>query len=262
MDTFDQLRIDTPEQVALELPIAGVGSRFLAIAVDTLVQAVAGILAIVLLSVALPALLRYFPATVAIGPVLGPALLVLFFFCLYWGYFAFFEILWSGQTPGKRLAQIRVIKDSGSPIDPTAALIRNLLRAIDLLPAIYAAGVVCMIFDRNSRRIGDLVAGTVVVHDHAAEGIATAWSPAAPAATATAPFSVNVSLNPDEILLIETFLERRFSLDTGVRRATATRIAGVIQARAQLPPVSGQDVEDYLESIARQARDAGRMRRV
>ena len=259
MDAFEQLRIDTPEQVALELPVAGVGSRFLAIAVDTLVQAVAAFLALLILGFGLPRLLRLLPAAFNLGPVLGPALLILFFFGLYWGYFAFFEILWTGQTPGKRAAGIRVIKDTGSPIDASAALIRNLLRAIDLLPALYVAGLVTMILDRQSRRIGDFVAGTVVVHDHVAESVTTAWSPTA-AVAAAAPFAGNVTLSADEIVLIETFLERRISLERDVRRATAIRIATVIQTRAQLPPVVGQNVEDYLESIARQARDAGRLR--
>ncbi|HMB80397.1 MAG TPA: RDD family protein, partial [Vicinamibacterales bacterium] len=112
MQSDQRLRIDTPEQIPLELSLAGIGSRFLAVAVDTVLQAalsVAGVLAFMVGPgiAGLPALFRQ----------VGPALGILFLFCVYWGYFAFFEILWSGRTPGKRIAGIRVIKDSGRPIN-------------------------------------------------------------------------------------------------------------------------------------------------
>src|SRR5689334_7298420 len=103
----DELRIDTPEQVALELPIAGVGSRFLAIVVDTLLQGVLYLLVILLFGAFGPALIG--GASPFVGNVLF-ALALLGLFCIYWGYFAIFEIAWRGQTPGKRVARIRVIR--------------------------------------------------------------------------------------------------------------------------------------------------------
>src|SRR5580692_10517370 len=114
----ERLTIDTPEQVGLELPVAGPGSRFLAVAVDTLLQFAlyAGVAVAVAIaarsSVRLPGFLRQAP----------PAVAILIVFCIYWGYFALFEILWSGRTPGKRVAGIRVIKESGRPITVFEAL--------------------------------------------------------------------------------------------------------------------------------------------
>jgi len=167
----EQLRIDTPEQIALELSVAGIGSRFLAIAVDTVLQLflyIAGFVAFVAFQ--LPA------ALLPSMGLFGPALAILFTFCVYWGYFAFFEILWSGRTPGKRLAGIRVIKDTGRPINAFEAIGRNVLRAIDFLPAMYAIGIVCMMLNRNSRRLGDFVAGTIVVHDKQTEDVRPDWN--------------------------------------------------------------------------------------
>jgi uncharacterized RDD family membrane protein YckC len=162
--TTEQLTIDTPEQVALELPIAGIGSRFLALAVDTLVQFF--LYLIIAIALVVLASARVLTPAGSWGTI-GAAIAVLLMFVIYWGYFSLFEIFWHGQTPGKRAAGVRVIKDTGRPADVTAVLLRNFLRVIDFLPAMYATGLICMALNRHSRRLGDFVAGTVVVHDRA-----------------------------------------------------------------------------------------------
>src|SRR5579862_4076140 len=86
-------------------------------------------------------------------------------FCINWGYYAIFEALWKGQTPGKRWAGIRVIKDSGRPINAFEAIARNLVRAVDFLPLFYGVGVITMLLNAKNRRLGDYVAGTLVVHE-------------------------------------------------------------------------------------------------
>jgi len=161
MVTSERLTIDTPEQVVLELPLAGLGSRFLALAIDTVVQAI--LYSVLILILVLSTLLSLFP--VSVGSSWALALAVFVVFCVYWGYFAAFEVAWHGQTPGKRMAGIRVIKDSGRPADVPALVLRNFLRAVDILPGMYGVGSVCMLITRDSRRVGDLVAGTVVVVD-------------------------------------------------------------------------------------------------
>ena len=160
MHPDERVRIETPEQVALELPIAGIGSRFLAVAIDTLLQialAIGTVLALGYGARMLPdAVPRFFT-------LLGPAAAILVLFCIYWGYFAFFEIIWSGRTPGKRLAHVRVVKESGRAMTAYDAIARNVLRAVDFLPVMYGVGVLVMMLNRQSRRIGDYVAGTIVV---------------------------------------------------------------------------------------------------
>ena len=130
MDSIDQLKIDTPEQIALELPLAGIGSRFLAIAIDTLIQTALYLIVglIVILTLPVDSMFTFLPR------LIGPALAVFLIFAIYWGYFAIFEALWKGQTPGKRFAGIRVIKESGRPINAFEAVGRNLMRAVDVLP--------------------------------------------------------------------------------------------------------------------------------
>ncbi len=254
MTSGDELRIETPEQVALALPIAGVGSRFLAIVVDTVLQAVLYLLILTVVGTAL----AFMPGRVGGGwGAVLPAIAVLGLFCIYWGYFAIFETTWRGQTPGKRIAKIRVIRESGRPIDATAAILRNLVRVVDFLPGMYGVGVVTMLLNRSSRRLGDFVAGTVVVHEQEAESIAPGWT-ASPRSKGLTSQSVHIT--DAELVLIETYLERRWNFSDSVRDRTARQIADRIKGRASLSPEPGQSIDDFLESVAGQARDVGRLR--
>lgn len=252
MDSFDQLNIDTPEQIALELPLAGIGSRFLAIAIDTLIQCalylIAGILFFLVLGLG-ASVLWFVPGTV------GPALGIFVLFAIYWGYFAIFEVLWKGQTPGKRFAGIRVIKESGRPINAVEAIGRNLMRAVDILPGIYGVGVVCMMCNQQSRRLGDFVAGTVVVHEKARDEVRPSWSTVADAGSAITGYD---RVTAEELVLVETYLSRRWELDPEVRLATAIQIAERIKAKTGTEPQAHQHVDDFLEESARKIRDSGR----
>jgi len=98
------------------------------------------------------------------------------------GYFMVFEILWNGQTPGKRLVGLRVIRESGYPIRPVDAVIRNLVRIVDWLPLVYGVGVLVMLLNQRSRRLGDFASGTIVVREAAWPAVAFA-----PPAAAVAP---------------------------------------------------------------------------
>ena len=104
------------------------------------------------------------------------AILIFGFFVLFYGYFILFEAIWNGQTPGKRLTRIRVIKDSGQPITAIDAVARNVLRIIDQLPAGYGIGVLCAWISPQSKRLGDYVAGTVVIHEKPSESVSPDWS--------------------------------------------------------------------------------------
>jgi uncharacterized RDD family membrane protein YckC len=255
MGPDDSLQIETPEQIALELPLAGIGSRFLAVALDSVLQGVLYFVAFLLMSAM--ATLSTYRFLAWIPENWAAALVILFFFCIYWGYFAIFEIFMHGQTPGKRLAGIRVIKDTGRPANAVEVIGRNLMRVVDWLPGAYATGLVCMMVSPQHRRVGDYVAGTVVVHVHAVSEVKPDWN-LAPEDGPPNPLAAHIS--GDELVLIESFLHRRNDLDAAVRTRTAEQIIELVRRRTGLHPEAGQWHEDFLEKVARQVREGARFR--
>ena len=251
MDLSDKLTIETPEQIALEFPLAGIGSRFLAFFYDSLLQFIAALVALIGSSLLLPDLGRHWPSAWN----WSAALFVFAGFCLYWGYFAFFETVWKGQTPGKRHAGIRVIHETGRAISVFEAVTRNFMRVIDSLPGKYGVACITMFLDSRNRRLGDMVAGTVVVHERKDEGQEPLWQSAnTNGAAVSANLAVKLSLQ--EFQLIEVFLARRLDLTTEVRRDSAQRIAQRIGEKLGIAAgLRGPD-EDFLESVVRQFRDS------
>jgi uncharacterized RDD family membrane protein YckC len=250
LNPTDKLLIDTPEQIALELPLAGIGSRSLALVVDSLLQFGAIILILLLLLLAKLSDTQLFSGIGAIVFALVP-------FLIQWGYFTLFEIFWNGQTPGKQVAQIRVIKESGRPITIVEAIARNLVRTIDMLPGVYAVGLICMLANKRNKRLGDYVAGTVVVHEKTIEKVSTIWNSQSTPANAD---PQAIKLSPEELVLIETYLNRRSEFDSEVRKKTAAQITALIKNRKGLEPAEGQSADNFLETVARQARESARYR--
>jgi len=251
-ENLDKLIIDTPEQVQLEFPLAGVGSRFLALFVDSLIQ----VIAVVLLLIGLAVL----SAGAAFSREFNKWVLAVYFligFLLYWGYFAIFESIWKGQTPGKRQAGIRVIRDSGREITAREAIGRNLMRAIDFLPGIYAVGILSIFVSPQNKRLGDYVAGTVVVHDRAPEESQPFWNTREDAEAA---FVGIEKVTPEEIQMVETFLLRRLDLPLPVRQQSAKRIADHLLTKVEAPEEQKRDLENFLELVVRQFRKSARYR--
>ncbi len=146
LDTYRE--VVTPEGVLLQLPAAGPLPRAMAWLVDLGVR----VAVLVLMSIPL-ALLDTF----------GSGLYLVLMFLVYWAYPIVCEALW-GRTLGKRALGLRVLSRDGAPVGWMASITRNLLRTVDMLPFGYALGLVSSLFDPHGRRLGDLVAGTVVVH--------------------------------------------------------------------------------------------------
>jgi uncharacterized RDD family membrane protein YckC len=243
----DKLTIETPEQTSLEFPLAGIGSRFLALALDTLIQSTAGVLLVLLALVSFSGMREIWRG----GLTWLAALLWLVAFCLYFGYFAAFEALWNGRTPGKRITRLRVIQESGRPITVYQAIARNLLRIVDQLPGFYAVGILTALLNRQNKRLGDYVAGTVVVHEKPFEEVQAAWSvpERAPAARYNA-----ARLGAEELQLIETFLQRRVHLSAEVRSQMARQIAERLGQRLDVPPEQRPSAEAFLEALAQERR--------
>jgi uncharacterized RDD family membrane protein YckC len=247
----DKITIETPEQITLEFALAGIGSRFLALTLDTLLQGVLYLI-VVLIAVFIP------PR--ALGWISGawlPAIAIFLVFCIYWGYFAAFEILWRGQTPGKRVVGIRVVKDSGRPINAIEGIGRNLMRAVDGF-LLYAVGLVCMMISRQNRRLGDYVAGTLVVHDKKTAEVKPDWDLASSAIATSSPELGQLS--EEDLVVIETYLHRRLDIDPMVRVNTAIRVSGLVERKTGLQRRHDQSDDDFLETIARETRDQARFR--
>jgi uncharacterized RDD family membrane protein YckC len=248
----DKLTIDTPEQVHLEFVLAGIGSRFMAAFLDAVIEL------IVYLIVIFSALLGSWKIYDTSRSIWIQAILGLFFFCIYWGYHALFEALWKGQTPGKRWAGIRVIKDSGRPINTFEALARNLLRAVDFLPLFYGVGVLTMLLNSKNRRLGDYVAGTLVVHESSDRESKIFFN--TPTKTEFVLHQAS-GLTLQEAELIETFLARRLDLPYDVRRLNSKRIAEMISARLNIPLESRPaDDENFLELTVKEFRSRAQYR--
>lgn len=146
-------RIETPEGVDVALSLAGPAPRASAWLIDLLIR---GALYMVLTPLA------------ALAGV-GAGLMLLGLFLVEWFYPVLFEV-WRGATPGKRALGLRVVHDDGTPVGPSASLLRNLLRVVDFLPMLYGLGLVSMVLDRDFRRLGDIAAGTLVIHGPRAAG--------------------------------------------------------------------------------------------
>jgi uncharacterized RDD family membrane protein YckC len=257
----DELVIETPERVELHYALASVGNRFLAAGIDHLIQ----ITVIVIILVAAGALSDW-QLFSAMG-MWTAALTVLALFAVYWGYFVVFETLWSGQTPGKKIMRLRVVREDGRPVRFFEVFVRNLLRvAIDIQPMpSYAIGVVSIIFSSRSKRVGDFVAGTVVVKERATEApslndiIKVSEIEAQRIERATpALFAADTRrLSEQELRAVKTFLKRRFELQEPNRSALATRIAQPISAKLGAP-TDGLSAEALLEEVDRQHRAQSR----
>jgi uncharacterized RDD family membrane protein YckC len=253
MDPLDKLTIDTPEQTSLEFPLAGIGSRFLAMVADTAIQIVVGIVLFIVLTLTIP-VLRFLGSASRQWVIAG---MIIGFFLIYYGYFAFFEAIWNGQTPGKRYAQLRVMKDDGRPINAYDAIARNLLRIVDQLPFFYGVAIFSVFFSKQNKRLGDFVAGTVVVHEKTVEAARpfqeTQVDTSAPAYDVT-------RITVDELHLIETFLQRRDTFEPALRGSMAAQIASRIGEKLEVQVRGWPFNERFLEAVHSQYRATSRYR--
>ena len=208
LDTYRE--VVTPEGVALHLPAAGPVPRAVAWGIDLCVR-------FGLLSVAgmLLGLLG--------GMGAGVNLIVLF--GVYWVYPIVLEAAWNGQTVGKKAMALRVVSADGAPLGWLAAVVRNLLRTVDMLPAAYAVGLVSCLVDPNGRRLGDLVAGTVVVHVEP--------PPVSIAAPADAVLAPPTGLRPAEQVAVIAFGERAPQLSVARQVELADILSPLTHARGQ-----------------------------
>jgi uncharacterized RDD family membrane protein YckC len=240
-DASDDLIISTPERVAFQYEIAGIGSRFLAQIVDSLIIT-AVLIAISILAAALGGIFSSGELALLVEIILG--------FILFAGYFMISEAAWNGQTIGKRAARLRVVGDHGEPLTVGQAAIRNLVRIVDFLPFFYAIGMLTLFINGRGKRLGDFAAGTLVVRDRErislydlsgtpAGAAPTAAPPpsiwAAPAVMPAAPIGEPQALEPGLRRLVVAYASRREELPIARREALAQSAEAAL--RRALPTV-------------------------
>ncbi|MGQ0703627.1 MAG: stage II sporulation protein M [Gemmatimonadales bacterium] len=233
-DYRQHLEVETPEHVVLDYEIAGIGSRTLAALLDW-----------VILTIFAVALLLTLPLARELGRWL-PAAFVVLFFALVYGYFSAFEGLWRGQTPGKRWMGIRVIRDTGHPVTLPDAAARNLLLPVDLFAFL---GVFLIAIHPRAKRLGDLVAGTVVVRDHPVVRRPVAEPSSRPAAEPPGP----PELTDPEFRLLREFVHRAPDLPPAARsRHTRTLTVRFADRSPDRPPDDWEFLQQlYRDELAR-----------
>jgi uncharacterized RDD family membrane protein YckC len=191
--------IETPEHVQFSVRIAGPTKRGLAYLLDLLIRG-AFLFALLLLMVA-------FDVVSDVDQASGGVLLVVMF-AVEWGYYVLFETLWNGQSPGKKAVSIRTVKEGGYPITFIDVVLRNLVRAADALPVGYVVGLAVMSLDGRYRRLGDMVAGTMVVSEERSRlGAALSIQPP-PTPEELASIPSHAHLSAPELDAVELFLRR------------------------------------------------------
>lgn len=251
IETEEILIIETPERVPLSFALASIGNRFLACALDHFIQFV--ILFILGWIASFASSFKFDSASAADVPRWVIAIILIAIFLVITGYFAFFEWLWSGQTPGKRVLKLRVIREDGRPITFWEAATRNLIRIMDMMPIapipFYSVGLISTFVSSRDQRVGDLFAGTVVVRERQDEApsfksvFTTSISDSAlRRSQKRVDFTGDISpLTDAEIEVVETFLRRRFDLADRQRIWMAWRVA--LPLMYKLKP--GYDLKDF-----------------
>ena len=241
IETEETLIIETPERVPLAFALASIGNRFLAVAIDHFIQYLSIFIVawafISLSGASMKGAEESAAQLFAEMPKWTIAILIIVLFLIFAGYFIFFEWLWNGQTPGKRLLKLRVIREDGRPVTLWEAIARNLLRIFDAVPGfilpVYSVGLITIFLSNRDQRVGDLFAGTVVVRERTDEAPTFAETFSNPVSDAAfrrvqkkTEFRADINLlTESEIEVVESFLRRRWDLTERQRVWMAWRVA-------------------------------------
>jgi uncharacterized RDD family membrane protein YckC len=230
MGLEDRVTISTPEGIDLDVVVAGIGSRFVARLLDSLVQAGC-----------IVALAIVFGATHAFDNGPAQAFFVIYLFAVLLVYDSLFELLRNGATPGKAATGVRVVMAEGRPVTMTGSVVRNVVRIVDFLPALYGVAIVAMLATPHSQRLGDLAGGTLVVrerHGDARERALHQYAAITVRPDDVAHWDVS-AITPQEVAVVRQFLARRLSLAPEVRYRAAVDLAMRLAPRITgLPPTS------------------------
>lgn len=238
-EDYEVLTVETPENIELRLPLAGFGPRFLALVIDSLIQGVAGFVFGMLLVLIGSAFVNLESGTGSLVLiVIGITGMVM----IWLGYFAVFELIWNGQTPGKRVTGVRVVKRGGLPLTLRDTVLRNLLRIADYFPSHGLVGLVSFFASRHQQRLGDLVADTVVIKEFTRQ-LPFTW---VGGAVADGPVTAG-GLSPQLNYVAGSYLDRASGLAVDVRLDVTARIIAALGYDAAM--MSLRERDDYISSV-------------
>ena len=252
MRLFNRFTLHTPESVELEFTLAGIGNRAYALVIDYI------FLGLILIVFLVGALIFNSVLVKTIANLVGStnglelwsiAVQVLIGFFIYVGYFVFFETVWSGQTPGKRYVKIRVIRDDGRPVRLQQSTLRALLRPFDEL---FFIGVFLIVFNQREKRLGDLVAGTLVIQEEqtvkaAALKVSTSAKSLAKKLLTDADIS---RLLPEDFTVIREYLQRREAMIPNARNELSKQLATQVKQIIRLEKLPAKvDANVFLEAV-------------
>lgn len=251
MQLFHQVKLLTPESVELEFTLAGIGNRALALLIDYSILLIGGLIFWIIFGIFSYQLLQYLESSnvnYSDFPIWLLAIGFLLSFILSTGYFAGFEVLRQGQTPGKRWAKIRVIRDDGRPVGLAQAVLRSLLQPIDYLLFI---GAFLIFFGKREKRLGDLAAGTLVIQENRAMQQSIALSNEAKQLAPELPRTTNLTqLQPRHFAVITEYLQRRSFLETKAKTDVSLDLARQIRTLIQLETIpQGLTSDHFLEAV-------------
>ena len=239
------LDVETPEQVVVSYTLAGIGTRGAAALIDAALM----FLLTGTLWYAVASIPKLMPALRDIGPRgWVSAVLILGQFLILWGYFVAFEALWDGQTPGKRLLGLRVVRNGGGGVDIGASAARNLVRFVDFLPFGYFVGMVSIVANQRNQRLGDLVAGTIVVRERLLRHAKAAAKASALSDDGT---PVLATLDDERFALLDRFVTREATLDDASRRRLAAALVERMKADVRTDAVAALRILHQRELQAR-----------
>lgn len=247
----NRFTLSTPESVELEFALAGIGNRVLALFIDYQVLGLilAGHLIVwIFASIQLIDYLTRLDGDFSAAPLWLLAIFLVFNFAIFVGYFVFFEVRWQGQTPGKRLAKIRVIRDDGRPVGLNQAVLRSLLRPVDDL---FFLGLFFILLNKQEKRIGDLVAGTLVVQEEREGKTDIHCSEHAQELALKLPEQSQIQhLTPDDFAVIRAYLRRRKAMTSRSRTEISMKLAQQTRQLIQLDVIPPNVTsEDFLEAL-------------
>jgi len=243
LEDFEVLTVETPENLELRLPLAGFGPRLLAQIVDNLILAV---VTLVFIMAAVASATVTIPDAGGEDAMLVPMLIIILLLVFITaGYYVLFEQLWNGQTPGKRLCGIRVVRRGGLPLTFREVLIRNLVRMVDNLPTYGFVGIVSFFASRNQQRLGDLAADTVVIREFTSR-VPFSWL----AASGDGALGGSAGmLSPRMTYVVHNYLMRAPILPPAVRLELTERMIKALGYDST--GLNLQERDDYLASILR-----------